>query len=74
MKSLKVSEKIQLKGISSEAIDSRFPIAERLFEMGFHAGLEIEILHYLKVSKVIVVGFGETIVSLTEKEFLCLKY
>lgn len=78
---LTVGQKLTIKTISlpvslstDQNKSEENPLVLRLFEMGFHCGIEIEILHILSAGHIIVIGMNETVVSLTRKEFLCLKF
>ncbi len=48
-------------------------LIQRLYDLGFHPGLEIEIVSKISFSSVTVVQFGTTRMALNEEEFSCLR-
>lgn len=47
-------------------------LAKRLYDLGFHPGLEVEIIARVSFNSVTVVQYGATRIALNEEEFACL--
>lgn len=49
-------------------------IVERLYDLGLHAGLEIQILRKVSFGKITIMQFDQTLLALNETEMSCLKF
>lgn len=47
-------------------------LIERLYDMGLHPGLEIEVIGKISFNSVTIVQFGTTRIALNAEEFSCL--
>lgn len=63
--------KIQKIELPNEKRDD--DLIQRLYDLGFHPGLEIEVIGKISFSSVTVVQVGSTRIALNEEEFSCLR-
>lgn len=61
--------KNQLKQTSDSADSS---LVQRLYDLGLHPGLEIEVISKISFNSVTIIQFGETRIALNSGEFACL--
>lgn len=48
-------------------------LVQRLFDLGLHPGLEIEIVSRVSFSSVVIIQYGSTRLALNSEEFACLR-
>lgn len=58
---------------SLETLEGDQIIAERLLDLGFHPGVEIEFMSRMPLGGPVVVRIGASLLALREEEALCLK-
>lgn len=61
--------KNQLKQTSDDADIS---LIQRLYDLGLHPGLEVEVISKISFNSVTIIQFGETRIALNSGEFACL--
>lgn len=47
-------------------------LVQRLFDLGLHPGLEIEVISRVSFSSVVIIQYGPTRLALNSEEFACL--
>lgn len=47
-------------------------LEKRLYDLGFHPGLEVEIVGKVSFNSVTIVQYGATRIALNDEEFACL--
>lgn len=52
--------------------DTGIHLVKRLYDLGLHPGLEIEVVSRISFNAVVIIQFGETRLALNEEEFACL--
>ncbi|MEK6627726.1 MAG: FeoA family protein [Bdellovibrionota bacterium] len=55
---------------ASDEVD--LSLVQRLYDLGLHPGLEIEVVSRISFNSVIIIQFGETRIALNSGEFACL--
>lgn len=60
--------KFIIKKIEAEDKD----LVQRLYDLGLHPGLEIEVITKVSFNSVTVIQYGATRIALNQEEFLCL--
>lgn len=48
-------------------------LIQRLYDLGLHPGLEIEVVTRVSFNSVTIIQFGETRLALNDEEFSCLR-
>lgn len=48
-------------------------LVHRLYDLGLHPGLEIEVITRVSFGSVIIIQYGATRIALNEEEFSCLR-
>ena len=66
MKTFKIT-KIEASGIK----DGK-DLEKRLYDLGFHPGLEIEVVSIISFNSVTIVQYGATRIALNDEEYACL--
>ncbi len=61
------------KNLSKQASDEAdMSLVQRLYDLGLHPGLEIEVVSKISFNSVTIIQFGETRIALNSGEFACL--
>ena len=60
--------KIEASGVKDEK-----DLEKRLYDLGFHPGLEVEIVGKVSFNSVTIVQYGATRIALNDEEFACLR-
>lgn len=47
-------------------------LVQRLYDLGLHPGLEVEVIAKISFNSVTVIQYGATRIALNHEEFLCL--
>lgn len=47
-------------------------LEKRLYDLGFHPGLEVEVVSVISFNSVTIVQYGATRIALNDEEFACL--
>ena len=53
-------------------VHSESNLIQRLYDLGLHPGLEIEVVSKISFNSVTIIQFGETRIALNREEFACL--
>lgn len=48
-------------------------LVRRLFDLGLHPGLEVQVVARVSFSSVVIIQYGSTRLALNEEEFVCLR-
>ena len=72
-----ILSKIEVTSSSDEQADNAAVTADsnlvqRLYDLGLHPGLEIEVISKISFNSVTIIQFGETRIALNSGEFACL--
>lgn len=65
-------KKFIISKIAETGIKDEKDLEKRLYDLGFHPGLEVEIVAKVSFSFVTIVQFGATRIALNDEEFACL--
>lgn len=52
---------------------SNSELVQRLFDLGLHPGLEIQIVNRVSFNSVVIIQYGSTRLALNSEEFACLR-
>jgi Fe2+ transport system protein FeoA len=66
-------KKFILKKIESSSSFPNADLVKRLYDMGLHPGIEVEIIAKISFNSVTIVQYGSTRLALNEEEFACLR-
>ena len=74
---MKLIEFILMKKFILQKIESTSPVpnndlVKRLYDMGLHPGLEVQIVSKISFKSVTIIQYGLTRLALNEEEFACL--
>ncbi len=58
--------------IEATGIRDQKDLEKRLYDLGFHPGLEVEIVGRVSFNSVTIVQYGATRIALNDEEFACL--
>lgn len=65
-------KKFILKKIEVPKGHTNIDLIKRLYDLGLHPGLEVEIVSKISFNSVTVIQYGSTRLALNEEEFACL--
>lgn len=65
-----VISKIESPANSDNTVEKE--VIQRLYDLGLHPGLEVEIVFKISFDSVTIIQFGATRLALNNEEFLCL--
>lgn len=65
-------KKFIIQKIEASSDSAGKDLIKRLYDLGLHPGLEIEIVAKVSFGSVTIVQYGPTRLALNEEEFLCL--
>ena len=69
---LRIMDKFIIQKIETPKNFTDTELTKRLYDLGFHPGLEVKIIARVSFNSVTIVQFGATRIALNEEEFACL--
>lgn len=61
------------KFIISKIESKNHELVQRLFDLGLHPGLEVEVVGRVSFNSVVIIQYGSTRLALNSEEFACLR-
>lgn len=65
-------KKFKITKIEASGIKDGKDLEKRLYDLGFHPGLEVEIVSTVSFNSVTIVQYGATRIALNDEEYACL--
>lgn len=65
-------KKFVITKIEAGGIKDAKDLEKRLYDLGFHPGLEVEVVGTVSFNSVTIVQYGATRIALNDEEFACL--
>lgn len=65
-------KKFIIKKIEATGTKDGKDLEKRLYDLGFHPGLEVEVVALVSFNSVTIVQYGATRIALNDEEFACL--